>query len=105
MLANKGGVGHAHQGVGQRYDRQEVLRGDGPGNAVRPLSHDVAQSQSQTSSQRQLLQQRLLAKGRITEYRGIRKVPKIRKESNKDSFSPHDRRRSATLKVGSMRDM
>lgn len=72
VLSNKGGIGHAHQRVGQWYHRQEVLCGDSPGNTICPLSHNVAQSQFQTSSQGQLLQQRLLGKRTkalgVTEY-------------------------------------
>lgn len=37
-----------------------MLRGDGPGHAVRPLAHDVLQRQPQAGSQGQLAQQRVL---------------------------------------------
>ena len=60
MFSHKGGVGHAHQSVGQRDDGQQVLRGDGSRHAVSPLPHDVRQSQLQTRRQGQLSQQGLL---------------------------------------------
>lgn len=41
VFPNERGVGHAHQGVGQRDGRQQVLRGDGPRDAVRPLPHYI----------------------------------------------------------------
>lgn len=67
MLSNKCGVGHPHQGVGQRDDRQEVLRGHCPRQAVRPLTHNVWQSQLPTSCQGQLTQQGLLEGDRRRE--------------------------------------
>lgn len=75
VLSNEGGVGHAHQSVGQRNYRQEVLRGDGPWHTVRALPHDVRQSQLQTRRQGQLLQQGLLGKQRQTNEAGTQEIP------------------------------
>lgn len=57
VLSDKGGIGHAHQSVGQGDNGQEMLCGNCPGQAVRAFAHNVRQCQLPSSRHRQLPQQ------------------------------------------------
>lgn len=66
VLAHEGGVGHAHERVGQRDDGQQVLGGDGARDAVRALAHHLGNGELPAlgpDGPRQLPQQRVLKGG------------------------------------------
>lgn len=65
VLSDEGGVGHAHQRVGQRDDGQQVLCGHSSRHAVRALAHDLRDGEFAAlgAPLRQLSEQRVLEGG------------------------------------------
>ena len=84
-------MGHAHQGVGQGDDRQEVLGADGPGHPVRPVTHDVRRGQSPACSLRQLTEQGLLGRGREGE-KEEKKTEKREREGETETKRERERK-------------